>query len=288
MSGDILLLQSGCLCCTMRSDLVDTLETALARVARGDRAVRRVIVETTGLADPQPILQAFLADPLLARRFASAASRPQSMLSSAKPHSIPRGGRQANRGCRPAALTKLIWPWEDINNLQRRLRHLNTAAPITRCSLDTALDPTELWRDKSDVSHSLHHEPNQDRCAVHDHTGCTAPCANESTTNLHSDLVRTVSFVCDALIAPETLDRALTSSLDFAAPDLLRFKVIVNLAGLPGPLVLHGEQYVIHPPPRLPAWPSVTAARAWSLSPLGSRRARRSLARVLQSVDQNS
>ena len=60
----------------------------------------------------------------------------------------------------------------------------------------------------------------------------------------------------DAPIAPERLDQWLTSFLDLRGPDLLRFKAIVNVAGLTGPLVLHGVQHVIHPPLALPAWPS--------------------------------
>lgn len=69
-TGDIVLLASGCLCCTMRSNLVDTLESALHKARSGEiEPFDRVVVETTGIADPQPILQAFLADPLLARHF---------------------------------------------------------------------------------------------------------------------------------------------------------------------------------------------------------------------------
>src|SRR5258708_19712386 len=60
------LLKSGCLCCTLRGDLVDTLTNLFDRRQRGELpAFRRVLIETTGLADPAPILHPLLPDPLI-------------------------------------------------------------------------------------------------------------------------------------------------------------------------------------------------------------------------------
>src|SRR3954447_5352401 len=67
---DMVLLSSGCLCCTVRGDLVATLEDLLAKRDAGEiPPFRRVVIETTGLADPAPILQAVLAHPVLGRRY---------------------------------------------------------------------------------------------------------------------------------------------------------------------------------------------------------------------------
>jgi len=68
---DILLLESGCLCCTVRSDLIEALERLLFRMEEGEiPEIRRVVIETTGLADPAPILQTLIRDPELGKRFA--------------------------------------------------------------------------------------------------------------------------------------------------------------------------------------------------------------------------
>jgi G3E family GTPase len=64
------LLASGCLCCTVRGDLVDSLKRLLKRSGRGELpAFRRIVIETTGLADPAPIIHTLMTDPLLADRF---------------------------------------------------------------------------------------------------------------------------------------------------------------------------------------------------------------------------
>ena len=67
---DTVLLASGCLCCTVRGDLVDSLKRLLARSGSGDLPpFRRVVIETTGLADPAPIIHTLMTDPALAERF---------------------------------------------------------------------------------------------------------------------------------------------------------------------------------------------------------------------------
>src|SRR5690606_25706957 len=64
VKGDVVALAGGCLCCTVRSDLIDTLEDLLMRRDAGEIAFSRVILETTGLADPVPVLQSLIAHPL--------------------------------------------------------------------------------------------------------------------------------------------------------------------------------------------------------------------------------
>ena len=65
----MVLLQSGCLCCTMRGDLVDALETLLRDLDNRRCTFRRVLIETTGLADPAPLLHTAMAHPYLVQRY---------------------------------------------------------------------------------------------------------------------------------------------------------------------------------------------------------------------------
>jgi G3E family GTPase len=65
----VVLLQSGCLCCTLRGDLVDALEQLLRDLDNGRATFRRVVLETTGLADPVPVLQTTMAHPYLVMRY---------------------------------------------------------------------------------------------------------------------------------------------------------------------------------------------------------------------------
>src|SRR5690606_19018063 len=67
---DVVLMQSGCLCCTIRGDMVDTLRSLYVRRARNEiPEFERLAIETTGLADPAPILHTLMADPFLAARY---------------------------------------------------------------------------------------------------------------------------------------------------------------------------------------------------------------------------
>ena len=68
VSDEVMLLQSGCLCCSVRGDLAGTMESLLGRREAGELTFERVVIETTGLADPGPIVQTLLVDPFLARR----------------------------------------------------------------------------------------------------------------------------------------------------------------------------------------------------------------------------
>jgi len=74
--------------------------------------------------------------------------------------------------------------------------------------------------------------------------------------NRHDDHIKAISLVVEEPVPGEALDNWLRSLMQFRGPDLLRFKGIVNVAGMSGPMVLHGVQHVIYPPIALKNWPS--------------------------------
>lgn len=259
-TGDILLLASGCLCCTMRSDLVDTLERALAKAKRAEIPdFDRIVVETTGLADPEPIMQAFLADPTLAGQFdlCTITTTVDAVLGAGTLDRHPEAVKQAAVADRLLVTKSDLADPNTIDDLLRRLRRINAAAPIELGSLERGLDPAEIWTE-SFGAHAQAQTDAEDRCLAHNRNCCTDEACSTGTdvAHFHNDQVRTLSFVREAPIAADVLDRWVTSLLDMRGEDLLRFKAMVNVAGLPGPLVLHGVQHVIHPPRALPAWPS--------------------------------
>ena len=129
----MVLLQSGCLCCTMRGDLVDALETLLRDLDNGRCTFRRVLLETTGLADPAPVLHTAMAHPYLVH--ALPARR--------RGHRGRRGQRRgdARRACRSgeagAVADRIVLTKTDLadrrasaKRIVARLRALNPAAPI--------------------------------------------------------------------------------------------------------------------------------------------------------------
>jgi G3E family GTPase len=157
----VVLLQSGCLCCTLRGDLVDALEQLLRDLDNGRAVFRRVILETTGLADPAPVLQTAMAHPYLVMRYrldgviavvdaVNAAATLDAHMESVKQVAV------ADR----IVLTKtdLIDTAERRHGkdlLMQRLRALNPAAPILDAAANEAtpahllacglFDPTERF-----------------------------------------------------------------------------------------------------------------------------------------------
>jgi G3E family GTPase len=263
-SGDVLLLRSGCLCCTLRSDLVETLEAATARARSGDMpAFDRVVVETTGLAEPEPIAQAFLADDWLARAFElrRIAVTVDAVLGRTTIERHPEAVKQVAMADLILITKADLCDENAVRDLEARLRALNAMARIDVSRPEWALDASILWKANASPfawgAADAHTLPEMDG-STHDHAGDTAdgsaPVAGVRV--LHNGHIRTYSFVRGEPIPAETIDRWLTSFLDLSGPDLLRFKAIVNVAGLPGPLVLQGVQHVLHPPLACRAWPS--------------------------------
>jgi G3E family GTPase len=257
---DTVLLQSGCLCCTIRNDLVDTLQNLAGRRERGEvPAFDRVLIETTGLADPGPILQALMTDRMVSSRFRldGVIATVDAVVGEATLDRHVEAVRQAALADR-LVLTKTDLAAEgDCAAMERRLRAINPAAPILRAS-QGALDPAQLFdvgvHDLATGPEDVRRWLNDDKYAGHRDDEHDHPDGHDA--NPHDDRIRAVCVVLDHPVPGEALDRWLQTLLRFKGPDLLRFKAIVNVAELAGPLVLHGVQHVIYPPRMLTKWPS--------------------------------
>ena len=265
-TDDLVLLQSGCLCCTVRGDMIETLRTLFAKRSRGDiPQFDRVVIETTGLADPAPILQAIMTDGLLMSRFQldGVVATVDAVAGGATFDRHIEAVKQAAVADR-ILLTKTDIASEDQSRaVERRLRALNPAAPIHRIE-GGKVDPALLFdvglynpATKSlDVQRWLQEEKYAQADHGHDHHGHDHHGPTDKDINRHDAHIKAISIVVDEPIPGEVLDNWLKSLMQFRGPDLLRFKGIVNVAGMQGPMVLHGVQHVIYPPVVLKAWPS--------------------------------
>ena len=259
IDDNLVLLQSGCLCCTMRGDLVGALEKLLRDLDNGRARFRRVIIETTGLADPAPVLQTAMAHPYLVLRFrldgVVAVIDAINGLSTLDAHM--ESVKQAAVADR-IVLTKtdlLDTPARRVaaEKLRMRLAKLNPAAPILDAAageatparlLDCGLyDPQSKT---SDVKRWLAEEAYAE-ADHHDH---------RHDVNRHDDRIRAFSVATDAPIPAAAFEMFLELVRAMHGPNLLRLKGIVKLAEAPQePLVVHGVQHILHPPARLPNWP---------------------------------
>ena len=267
-----MLLQSGCLCCTLRGDLVSALESLLRDLDNGRVTFRRVVLETTGLADPAPVLQTAMVHPYLVMRFRldGVVTVVDAINGAATLDDAHRVG-QAGRGRRPHRAdqdrSRSIPPERRRakDALPARLHALNPAAPILDAAAGEAT-PERL------LDCGLYDPDAQDpgREALARRGGLCAARATRTPTsthhhdpNRHDDRIRAFTLAADAPIPAATFEMFIDLVRSLHGPKLLRLKGIVKIAETPDePLVIHGVQHVMHPPAGSSAGPTPTSAPA--------------------------
>lgn len=262
IDDEMMVLSSGCLCCTLRGDLVTALEKLLRDLDNGRVSFRRVILETTGLADPAPVLQTAMSHPYLVMRFRldGVVTLVDAVNGSSTLDAHPEAVKQAAVADR-IVLTKTDLAGtpqlrEAANRLTARLRALNPAAPILDAAAGEAA-PSRLLecglfdpeRKIPDVKRWLAEESYAAQDAHrHGH--------HHHDVNRHDDRIRAFTLSSDAAIPAVSLDLFLELLRSMHGPQLLRMKGIVKIAETPErPIVLHGVQHVLHPPVQLEGWP---------------------------------
>ena len=264
-SDDVVLLNSGCLCCTVRGDIVDTLLNLFVGRAGGKIPhFTRVVIETTGLADPAPILHTLISDPLIAARYTldGVVTTVDAVNGAATLDRQPEAVKQA------AVADRLLLTKTDLADpdagaaLKARLAALNPTAPLLSPA-QGAVDPALLFnlgfydpQTKSlDVQRWLRDEAFEAGHAhdgEHDHDGHDRPDVNR-----HDDHIRAFCITRERPISWAALSTWLDALATMRGDDLLRLKAIVALSDRPGePVVVHGVQHLFHPPVLLPQWPS--------------------------------
>ncbi len=256
IGDNMVLLQSGCLCCTMRGDLVDALETLLRDLDNRRCAFKRVLLETTGLADPAPVLHTAMAHPYLVQRYRldGVVTVVDCVNGEATLDAHAEAVKQAAMADRIVlSKTDLATP-EQRARMLARLHALNPAAAILDAAKGEATaerlmncglyDPQ---RKIPDVKKWLAAEAYADAHGHHNH---------HHDVNRHDEHIASFVLTADAAIPAGTLDMFLELLRATHGDKLLRLKGIVKLAEMPDtPVVVHGVQHVFHPTARLERWP---------------------------------
>ena len=266
----------GCLCCTIRGDLLRTLRDAPFRFARDGKCwFDRLVIETTGLADPAPILHTLMTDDHLQSlyRLDGVITTVDAATGMATLDTQEESLKQAAVADRLLLTKTDIASDLDIHALEARLRVLNPAAPIYHI-IDGAIeaerlfdagiynpatksDDVQRWLnaeayEQPDHGHHGHHAHEDD--AHKDEQGHEHQ--HHHDVNRHDDRIRAICLTFDTPLNDTAFDRWLGILTMFKGADVLRIKGIVNIQGLDKPLVIHGVQHVLHTPIALDAWPS--------------------------------
>jgi G3E family GTPase len=239
-------LSTGCLCCKVRSDLAQTLDDMLRRRDRGELPrFDRVVIETSGLADPAPILQTLMTDVKLAGRLTlgGLVTTVDAVNGSATL------GREEISVKQVALADRLVLTKSDLANgaqpeLLARLAALNPAAPVLRAD-HGRVEPRSI----------LDGGTFDPRAKSFDAAAWLA----ETEHHAHDRHVEIMTFalVRESAIPAVALTLFLEALAEHCGADLLRLKAIVQVAEYPEkPAVLHGVQHVFHPPAWLERWPS--------------------------------
>lgn len=243
VKGDVALLAGGCLCCTVRSDLIDTLEDLLMRRDAGEIAFSRVVLETTGLADPVPVLQSLIVHPLISLRFAleGVVTAVDAVLGAKTLTEHEEARRQVAVADR-IAITKTDMPEAQAARAELD-RLLGALAPTVPKFDSFAARASELFAAASGADCSRPREPSER----------FATTLNDSA---HAGDIRTTVLWSEAALPPQAFGMFIDLLRSEHGAKILRLKGLVRAADDPErPVVIHGVQHMFHPPRRLPAWP---------------------------------
>ena len=220
------LLKNGCLCCSLRGDLAEELRDLLSRRERGEiPTFRRVVVETTGVADPGPIAYTLLAEPVVRHHY-----RLESVVTTVDAVHGLRGPESVKQ---VAAADTVVVTKTDLAGpgpLAERLSRLNPTAEVMQAEFGD-VEPERLLAGSE-----------RDRLV------CTPAASHDG------EEIGAVSLVFDEQLDWTAFGIWLTMLLQARGSDILRVKGLLDV-GSSRPVLLNGVQHVVHPPVHLDGWP---------------------------------
>lgn len=278
-NDSIVELSDGCLCCTVRGELIDTLAELMDALQTGRiKALSRVVIETTGLADPAPVLQSVLGHPVLSQSFQleGVVTVVDAVNGLATLDKYAEAVRQVAVADRLILSKASLADSATLSRLTKRLSTLNPRGPIVDGDTDAAgrvavlenglYDPANKtadvarWlQDEVKEEHHHHDHDHHDHEDDHDHHHSH----HHHDVNRHGDSIRSFSILHEGLIDRQAFDMFIDLMRSAHGDKLLRMKAIVGLKDQPEkPVVVHGVQSIFHPPHRLAAWPDPSDRRS--------------------------
>jgi G3E family GTPase len=246
-SEQMMLLNNGCLCCVLRGDLQETLRDLFIKRRNGEIIdYDRVVIETTGLADPAPVMQTLLTDSMLRDQY-----RLDCVVTLVDAVNAPGQLTQFSEPLKQVALAdRLIITKTDLIEKQplaaltERLREINPRAPlrnVTNGEIELAfLVDVGLRRTHADLE-EVERWLGADEEHEHGHR--------------HDESVQTFTLRFEQPMSWAGFTQCMDVLTALRGPDLLRVKGLVNVEGKSGPMVVQGVQHLFHPPLELDAWP---------------------------------
>ncbi len=283
-----LVLDGGCLCCSVRDDLVAGLRELATKRGTGEvPAFSRVVIETTGLADPAPIVHTLIRDPMAGffYRLDGLVATLDAVNATAVLQDHHEAEKQAAMADRLLITKPDLAAEEAISGLEQRLHRLNPAAPIHRVEMG-AIDPSRLFNAglynaetktmqvRRWLAAEAYESHTQGQGHDHDHP-------HHHPDLRHDSDIAAFCITRDKPLPWDRLAAWIETMILTHGAKLLRVKGIINAEGESLPIALHGVQHLFHPPVLLEAWPDLD--RRSRLVVIARGLDRRSLERSLDS-----
>jgi G3E family GTPase len=251
----IVQMSNGCICCTIREDLREALQLLAAKKRKGLLDFDRVIIETTGLADPGPVAQTFFMDDEIAESYLL-----DSILTLVDAKHAPRQLNDRQEARRQVGFADQIFISKtdlvseaDTEALMHRLKHMNPRAPQRKAHFGEAplsevfdlrgfnlnakldIDPDFLKEDDHDHHHHHHDHAHGEHCdhPSHRHDG-------HGHHHHHDDDVKSFVYRADRALDPARLEDFLGAIVNIYGPRMLRYKGVLNMKGTDRKVIFQG------------------------------------------------
>lgn len=249
-SEQMMLLNSGCLCCVLRGDLEETLRTLFVQRRNGEVIdFDRVVIETTGLADPAPVVQTLITDAQLIEhyRLDCVATLVDAVNAPGQLAQFPEAVKQVALADRLVVTKADLAEPKQLAELGARLAAINPGAPV-----QTAVNGEIELSFLVDVGLRRQRAAPED---IERWMGAGHDSGHEEHAQRHDAAIRSFVLRFEQPFSWDAFTQCLEVLTALRGPDLLRVKGLVNVEGRSGPMVVQGVQHLFHPPLELAAWP---------------------------------
>ncbi len=250
---NIIQMSNGCVCCTIREDLRATLADLAARKRKGELDFERVVIETTGLADPGPVAQTFFMDDEVAESYLldSILTLVDAKHAQAQLDTRQEARRQVGFADRIFLSKTDLVSAEEVDALVHRLKHMNPRAPIERVhfgevAIAQVLDlkgfnlNTKLDIDPDFLSEGHDHDHDHDHGEHCEHDHAPGEACNHPHHHRHDDDVKSFVFRTDKPLSPTKLEDFLGAIVQVYGPKMLRYKGVLHIQGSERKVVFQG------------------------------------------------
>jgi G3E family GTPase len=242
-----LLLKNGCVCCAIRGDLQNALRNLLSQQTRGEIPhFRRVVIETSGLADPAPIAYTLIAEAVLRHHFrlSGIIATVDAVNGVSQLAGFAEAVKQVSMADRVVVTKTDLSDPSSLAVLRGRLRACNGSAQI--------LESTEIG---GDVHRLLTDDIYDTEGKYREAQNWTANESDRHDEHEHTDAVYSFAAIFDRPLDWTAFGIWASMLLHRHGADVLRLKGLLNVAGLPTPVLINAVQHIVHPPSHLEQWP---------------------------------